>query len=86
MGGGFDLLGVQLLGVASIAVFTIAFSFAMFGTLKAMGRIRVHSRADEIGIDAYEHGVSVWSDVYPVDERGFGENAATPSDHRALIE
>ncbi|MFB8788940.1 MAG: ammonium transporter [Potamolinea sp.] len=86
LGGGFDLLGVQLLGVASIAVFTIAFSFAMFGALKAMGRIRVHSRADEIGIDAYEHGVSVWPDITPVDERGLGENAAKPSDHRALIE
>jgi Amt family ammonium transporter len=86
LGGGFDLLGVQLLGISSIAAFTIAFSFVMFSTLKAMGRIRVHSRADEIGIDAYEHGVSVWPDVSPVDERGLGANAATPSDHRALIE
>jgi Amt family ammonium transporter len=86
LGGGFDLLGVQALGVAAIAIFTVAFSFVMFGALKAMGRIRVHSRADEIGIDAYEHGVSVWPDVYPLDERGLGENAAKPSDHRALIE
>lgn len=86
LGGGFDLLGVQLLGVVSIAAFTVAFSFAMFGALKAMGRIRVHSRADEIGIDAYEHGVSLWPDVLPLDERGVGENAAKPSDHRALIE
>ncbi len=86
LGGGFDLLGVQALGVIAIATFTVAFSFAMFGALKAMGRIRVHSRADEIGIDAYEHGASVWPDVYPLDERGVGENAAKPSDHRALIE
>lgn len=86
LGGGFDLLGVQLLGVAAIAAFTVAFSFAMFGALKTMGRIRVHSRADEIGIDAYEHGVSLWPDVLPLDERGAGENAAKTSDHRALIE
>ena len=56
LGGGFDLLGVQLLGVVSIAVFTVAFAFLMYGGLKAIGRLRVNPEADRIGIDVYEHG------------------------------
>ena len=67
-GGGFDLLGIQLLGVSAVVVFTVAFAFLMFGALKAVGRLRVDSKADEIGIDAYEHGASVWPDVYAVEQ------------------
>jgi Amt family ammonium transporter len=68
LGGGFDLLGVQLLGLAAISAFTIAFSFLMFGALKAIGRLRVHPDADRVGIDAYEHGATVWPDVYAVEQ------------------
>ncbi|MFN6571586.1 ammonium transporter [Dendronalium sp. ChiSLP03b] len=68
LGGGFDLLGVQLLGVVAIAVFTVSFAFLMYGGLKAIGHLRVNPEADRIGIDAYEHGASVWPDVYPVEK------------------
>jgi Amt family ammonium transporter len=68
LGGGFDLLGVQILGVVAIAVFTVAFAFLMFGGLKAIGHLRVDSEADKIGIDAYEHGATVWPDVYAVEQ------------------
>ena len=68
LGGGFDLLGTQLLGLTSIVVFTFAFSMLMFGTLKAMGRLRMDPRGDEIGIDPYLHGASVWPDVFPIEE------------------
>jgi Amt family ammonium transporter len=68
LSGGFDLLGVQLLGLVAISVFTIAFAFLMFGGLKAIGRLRVDPKADVIGIDAYEHGASVWPDIYEVDQ------------------
>ncbi|WP_353930593.1 ammonium transporter [Okeanomitos corallinicola TIOX110] len=68
LGGGFDLLGVQILGVVAIAIFTVAFAFAMFSVLKAMGKLRVHPEADKIGIDTYEHGATVWPDVYAVGE------------------
>ncbi|MBN3909509.1 MAG: ammonium transporter [Nostoc sp. NMS1] len=68
LGGGFDLLGIQLLGVVAIAVFTVAFSFLMFSGLKALGRLRVDPEADRIGIDAYEHGASVWPDVYAIEQ------------------
>ena len=74
LGGGFDLLGVQLGGVAAIAMFTIAFSFLMFGTLKAIGLLRVNPEADRIGIDVYEHGASAWPDVYPIDDLQYGDD------------
>jgi Amt family ammonium transporter len=73
LGGGFDLLGVQIGGVVAIAMFTVAFSFLMFGTLKALGLLRVNAEADRIGIDVYEHGASVWPDVYPIDDLQYGD-------------
>ncbi len=69
LGGGFDLLWIQLLGVGAITAFIVAFAFLMFGVLKAVGRLRVHPKADEIGIDAYEHGASIWPDVYSIEEQ-----------------
>ncbi|OYQ63392.1 ammonium transporter [Pseudanabaena sp. SR411] len=74
LGGGFDLLGVQLGGVAAIALFTVAFSFLMFVPLKAVGLLRVNEEADRIGIDVYEHGASAWPDVYPIDDLQFDDD------------
>ncbi|AFZ22886.1 ammonium transporter [Cylindrospermum stagnale PCC 7417] len=68
LGGGFDLLGIQLLGIVAICLFTIAFAFLMFGGLKAIGHLRVDPEADRVGIDAYEHGATVWPDVYAVEQ------------------
>ncbi len=74
LGGGFDLLGVQLGGVAAIVMFTVIFSFVMFGALKAVGLLRVNEEADRIGIDVYEHGASAWPDVYPIDDLQFDDD------------
>jgi Amt family ammonium transporter len=74
LGGGFDLLGVQLGGIAAIALFTVAFSFLMFVPLKAVGLLRVNEEADRIGIDVYEHGASAWPDVYPIDDLQFDDD------------
>ena len=52
----------------TIAVFIIAFSFLMFGSLKALRRLRVDPKANHIGINAYEHGASVWPDVYAIEQ------------------
>lgn len=73
LGGGFDLLGVQLGGIAAIALFTVVFSFLMFVPLKAVGLLRVSEEADRIGIDVYEHGASAWPDVYPIDDLQFDD-------------
>jgi Amt family ammonium transporter len=74
LGGGFDLLGVQLGGEAAIIIFVVAFSFVMFGTLNAFGLLRVNPEADRIGIDVYEHGASAWPDVYPIDDLQFDDD------------
>ena len=68
LGGGFDLLGVQILGVFAVSVFTVAFAFVMFSGLNFIGRLRVNPEADKIGIDKYEHGATVWPDVYDNEE------------------
>ncbi|MCU0498766.1 MAG: ammonium transporter [Anaerolineae bacterium] len=68
MGGGFEILGVQVVGsLATIAYVSVA-SVLMFGLLKVINRLRVNKKADIIGIDVYEHGASIWPDVLPFPE------------------
>jgi Amt family ammonium transporter len=67
MGGGLNLLVVQLIGSAATILFTGTFAVVMFGALKAINRLRVSSKVDEVNlfIDDYEHGASIWPDVAP---------------------
>lgn len=65
-GGGFGLLVTQAIGVLGVVVWMGGTSLVMFGALKAFGLLRVHSECDLIGIDAYEHGASIWPDVLPL--------------------
>lgn len=67
-GGTMSTLITQLIGVAGVAIWVTATSFLMFGALKAADLLRVHSEADEVGIDAYEHGASLWPNVLPLGE------------------
>ncbi len=68
LGGGLGVLGIQFIGSASVVVWAGVTCVIMFTALKAIKRLRVHSKADEIGIDVYEHGASLWPDVLPVDD------------------
>ncbi len=75
LGGGFDLLMVQGVGVLAIVTFTTVFAFVMFTALNLFGRLRVHTDADKVGIDVYEHGASAYPDIYPIDHLvGSGED------------
>ena len=65
VGGSAQLLGVQALGSASTILWVGLTSLLMFGGLKLIHRLRVNKKADEIGIDFYEHGATVWPDVLP---------------------
>jgi ammonium transporter, Amt family len=67
-GGGVDLLITQVIGVAAVVVYVGVASVVMFSAIKALGVLRISSKADEIGIDVYEHGASAWPDVLPVSE------------------
>lgn len=77
LGGGVDLLVTQATGSAATVLFVGACSIAMFGILKAVNHLRVNKLADVIGIDAYEHGASVWPDVLPVPENMPSTNSGT---------
>jgi len=75
-GDGVELLGVQAVGSLATIAWVGVTSLIMFGALKATGHLRVAAKADEIGIDAYEHGASVWPNVLPLPEETLGSSKA----------
>ena len=52
---GVGTLGVQLLGIAAVGVFTFAFAFLVFFILKATVGIRVDKEEEVTGLDIGEH-------------------------------
>ena len=56
-GGGFKLLGIQLLGLASIVIFTAVTITLTFLVIKAIFGLRVSEEEEIIGLDAMEHGL-----------------------------
>jgi ammonium transporter, Amt family len=67
-GGVATTLITQATGVFAVIVWAGVTSFLMFGALKAAGLLRMHSEGDEVGIDAYEHGATLWPNVLPLGE------------------
>ena len=67
-GGGFKFFGVQCLGVAAVAIWSIATATILFKAIKATIGLRV-SREEEIrGLDIEEHGLeSSYADFQSVD-------------------
>ncbi|MBE0702043.1 MAG: ammonium transporter, partial [Afipia sp.] len=63
LGGGADQLVTQIIGVAAATIWTAIGAVVVFGILKSMGKLRIPAKAEAMGIDAYEHGASVWPDV-----------------------
>ncbi len=65
-GGGAGQLVTQLIGVAAVIVWMGGTSVVLFMIIKALGVLRIPDKGSVIGIDAYEHGASVWPDVLPL--------------------
>ena len=76
-------LAAQVVGVALIAGWTILATFAVFGTLKALGQARVTPGHEREGLDSSEHGV----ETYPEFEGGedaLGEGTPVRTDGGAV--
>jgi ammonium transporter, Amt family len=70
-GGGLGLLWFQTWGMLTVIAWVLVTSIVMFGALKAMGLLRIDEAAEDMGIDVYEHGATVWPDVLDIDaEKG----------------
>lgn len=62
-GGGANQLAVQAIGVAAVAVFTVAASFLFWGITKAILGLRVTAEEEYVGLDQSEMGL----EAYPMD-------------------
>jgi Amt family ammonium transporter len=61
-GGGFDQLLYQLIGIAAVGGFTVAFSFiAWYAISLITGGIRVDAEEEFKGLDISEHGMEAYS-------------------------
>ncbi len=56
-GGGFKLLGLQLLGVLSVAAWTFVTITIVFFIIKALVGLRVTEEEEIVGLDSMEHGL-----------------------------
>jgi Amt family ammonium transporter len=65
-GGGFKLLGAQLIGIVAVGAFTLIASFVVWYIIKLVLDMRVSREEEIIGLDLGEHG----SKAYP-DFQGF---------------
>lgn len=61
-GGGFTLLGVQLLGIISVAAWALLTSGAMFFIIKKCHGLRVPRVVEIEGLDVHEHGCEAYAD------------------------
>lgn len=60
-GGGFSLLGVQVIGVLAIGAWALLLGFILFRILKATNGLRVEKTIEEEGLDIYEHGENAYN-------------------------
>lgn len=67
---------IQLLGTTAILAVTFAFSFAVFGAIKAIAGVRVTAEVESDGLDISEHGNKAYPDFSPVKTSELGQFTA----------
>ena len=78
-GGGFHLLGVQLLGLLAIGAWTAVTMFITFFIIKKTVGLRVSAHEEIVGLDKMEHGLE---SAYA----GFALEADVPGDYLETIQ
>ena len=61
-GGGFALLGAQVVGVLAVLVWCLVTGFILFYGIKAVTGLRVTEEEEQAGLDYEEHGASAYPD------------------------
>ena len=61
-GGGVSLLGVQALGVVSVAAWVFPMAFIIFKAVDTIVGLRVSEKEEHIGLDIEEHGIESYAD------------------------
>lgn len=61
-GGGFDKLGIQIIGVAAIGAWALGTSFIVLYILKKTMGLRVTKEEEIDGLDIHEHGTNVYNE------------------------
>jgi Amt family ammonium transporter len=86
--GSFHQLGVQLLGLAVVGVFTFSVSFVTLWTFdRAFGGIRVSAEAERTGLDLHEHGMWGYPEMYIPVPSGYGtEQRGMPAERPAMAQ
>jgi ammonium transporter, Amt family len=83
--GSFHQLGVQLLGVCVVGVWTFSASFGVLWTMKKLWGIRVHEQAETLGLDVSEHGMWGYPEFYIPVPGGYDTWATPPWSREAPV-
>ena len=71
-GGGFKLLGLQCLGIVSVAAFAAVAITITFAVIKATAGLRVSAEEEIVGLDQMEHGLPSAYAGFDISEDQFG--------------
>ncbi len=69
-GGGLKLIGVQLLGVIAVSIWSFTMTYFIFSVLKKKVGIRVSLEEEIDGLDISEHGISAYSGLLSANNDG----------------
>ena len=77
-GGGFAHLGIQILGFASVALYTVIAMIIVFKIIDATVGLRVSAEDEIVGLDITEHGLaSAYADFLPSAPGTLGGNTVS---------
>ena len=86
-GGGVQILGVQVLGVAAVIAWVAVMMFLVFKLIDKTIGLRVSPQEEIAGLDIEEHGIeSSYADFMPVTGSFIGENHQVPVEQAVPVE